>query len=102
MKLRFAQSAEADLDSIARWIAQDNPVRALSFLLERKEVCLPLADFPDICPLVPRYETSGVRRKVHGNYVIFYVHDERAVTVIHILHGARNYEDILFGVGQAD
>lgn len=97
MKLRFAQSAEADLDAIADWIAKDNPARAFLFILELKDACLPLADFPQGWPLVPRYEATGVRRKVHGNYLIFCVAAGDAVTVLHILQGARDYEDILFG-----
>jgi plasmid stabilization system protein ParE len=33
---------------------------------------------------------------VHGSYLIFYrVGDER-VTVIHVLHGVRDYEAVLF------
>jgi len=47
-------------------------------------------------PLVPRYEHLGIRRRVHGNYAIFYRVESKQMMVIHILHGARDYEAILF------
>jgi toxin ParE1/3/4 len=33
---------------------------------------------------------------VHGNYLIFYRIDPDHVVVVHVLHGARDYEAILF------
>jgi len=41
-------------------------------------------------PLVPRYEVSGIRRLVHGNYLVFYRIEEHAVTIIHVLDSAMN------------
>jgi toxin ParE1/3/4 len=93
MKLRFALSAEADLESIADWIARDNPARALSFVQELRAASLNILDYPEAWPLVPRYES--IRRKVYGNYLIFYIADETMVTVVHILHGARDFGDLL-------
>lgn len=37
-----------------------------------------------------------MRRRVHGADLIFYRIGEDAVEVLHILHGARDYERILF------
>ena len=67
-------SAEAgyDLETIGDYIARDNPVRALSFLHELRAKCLGLAEIRERFPLVPRFETSGVRRREHGDYLIFY------------------------------
>ena len=42
-----------------------------------------------------RYAASGVRRRVHGNYLIVYRVQDRRV-VLHILHGARDYAAVLF------
>jgi toxin ParE1/3/4 len=95
VRLRFTQSAEADLEAIADWIAKDNPQRAHSFVYELRQSCYIIADAPEAWPLVERYRAQGVRRKLHGNYLIFYVWDESFTTVIHILHGARDYEDLL-------
>ncbi|MHC5232748.1 type II toxin-antitoxin system RelE/ParE family toxin [Brucella sp. LJL56] len=46
-------------------------------------------------PLVPRYEKQGIRRKIHGNYLIFYRVDADQLVVVHILHGARDYAAII-------
>lgn len=87
--------AESDLEAIGDYIAQDNPARALTFISEVREQCATLADFPNRFPLVPRYEAMGVRRRVFGNYALFYRTEASRVTVLHILHGARDYEAIL-------
>jgi plasmid stabilization system protein ParE len=99
MIVRLAAAAEADLEAIGDWIAQDSPARAISFVVELRHACLGLAQLPEGYPLVPRHEQFGIRRRVHGNYLIFYRIDGRAIDVLHILHGARDYESILFPDG---
>lgn len=96
MIVRITASAQSDLERIGDYIAQDNPKRALSFVLELRDKCLALANTPYGSPLVPRYERYGIRRRVHGNYLIFYRTDDDQVTVVHVLHGARDYAAILF------
>lgn len=73
-----------------------NPQRALSFILELRDKCLDLAATPLAFALVPRYESFGVRRRVHGNYLIFYRVEEKEVVILHVLHGAMDYAGILF------
>jgi toxin ParE1/3/4 len=92
-------AAEADLEAIGDWIAQDNPDRATTFLLELRDACSTLAQLPERYSLVPRYEHMGVRRRVCGNYLIFYRINRREIEVLHIIHGARDYESILFPEG---
>ena len=48
---------------------------------------------------MPRYESAGIRRQVYGNYLIFYRVNVSTVEVLHILHGARDYEQIIFPDG---
>ena len=68
----------------------------MSFIEELRDRCLSLADTPLAFPLVPRYERSGVRRRVHGNYLIFYRVEAKQVVVLHVLHGAMDYAGLLF------
>ena len=96
MIVHLSAEAEYDLETIADHIARDNPARALSFLQELRSKCLGLADMPERFPLVPRYESTGVWRRVHGEYLIVYRVEAEKVIVIHILHGAQNYNAILF------
>ena len=85
-----------DLEDIGDYIARDNPVRALGLVEEIRAKCLDLARTAHAFPLMPRYETLGVRRRVYRNYLIFYRADTNKVVVLHILHGAMDYEAILF------
>lgn len=96
MIVHLSVEAEYDLEVIGDYIARDNPARALSFLQELRSKCLGLADMPERFPLVPRYETTGVRRRGHGDYLIFYRVEAEKVIILHILHGAQNYNTILF------
>ncbi|CAH0342458.1 type II toxin-antitoxin system RelE/ParE family toxin [Rhizobium sp. CECT 9324] len=97
MILEFSSEAANDLEQIADYIAQDNPQRALSFVRELRIKCEDLVDTPNSFALVPRYEHHGIRRRVHGNYLIFYRAEPAKVVIIHILHGAADYGAILFG-----
>ncbi len=83
------------MEAIGDYIARDDPTRALSFVQELRTKCLELADLPEGFPLVPRYESDGIRRRAHGNYLIFYRFKAGSLTVIHVLHGRRDYEPIL-------
>lgn len=96
MKVVLSDEARADLERIGDYIAQDNPPRARSFVRELIAAGREIGDMPEGFPLVPRYERLGVRRRAHGNYLIFYRIEAARVTVIHVLHGARDYEALLF------
>lgn len=95
MIVHISAEAKHDLRAIGDYIARDNPDRAIGFMQELRAQCLELADQPEIFPLVPRYERHGIRRKTHGNYLIFYRIEKKRVVVIHVLHGARDYLPIL-------
>jgi plasmid stabilization system protein ParE len=99
MKVTITEPAEAELETIGDWIARDNPERALTFVLELRQSCETLSDLPHGYAMVPRYEHTGIRRRVHGNYLIFYRVASDVIEVLHILHGARDYEAILFPDG---
>ena len=96
MNVRITASAERDLEEIADHIAKENPARALSFVQELRDVCLSLADGALQFQLVPRYEHLGVRRRVHGRYLVFYRIEGDQVFILHVLHGAMDYAAILF------
>jgi toxin ParE1/3/4 len=88
--------AEADLEQIATYIAAQSVQTALNFVQELREKCGSLADAPRGYPLVPRYEHLGIRRRPFGNYLIFYRVGPDVIEVVHVLHGARDYEPLLF------
>ncbi|BCH19724.1 type II toxin-antitoxin system RelE/ParE family toxin [Mesorhizobium sp. L-2-11] len=96
MKVRFTTEAKADLLQIGDYIAKGNPHRALSFVDELEQKCQTIATSPKAFPLVPRYERHGIRRRVHGSYLIFYRAEAEQVVILHVLHGATDYAAVLF------
>ena len=88
--------AESDLEEIATYISEQSVEIALRFVQELREKCESLADAPRGYPLVPRHEHLGIRRRPYGNYLIFYRVRPDVIEVVHVLHGARDYEPLLF------
>jgi len=96
MKVLFAEPAESDLEAIGDWIAGNNPLRAASFVSELREACLQIGPRPHAYPIVEHRRNDGIRRRVYGNYLIFYRVTDSAVEIVHVLHGARDYASIIF------
>lgn len=96
MIVEIAREAARDLEAIADYIAADNPARAISFIAEMRGACASLAEFAERFPLVPRYERHRVRRRAFGRYLIFYRVEPDKIIVLHVLHGASDYEKVLF------
>lgn len=99
MQVVFTHAAESDLETIADHIAEDNPARALSFVLEVRQSCLGLAEMPFGLAVARRLGDDDIRRRVHGSYLIFYRVGGTRIEVLRILHGAMDYER-LFTPGQ--
>jgi toxin ParE1/3/4 len=84
--------AEADLDSIIDYIAQDNPTKAEAFGQELRDKTLPLAQHPKLGrtgrPGLPAFLRELV---AHRNYIVFYrVLDEaRTVEILRVKHAAQ-------------
>jgi toxin ParE1/3/4 len=89
MKVEFSPVAKDDLLEIALYIAQDNPVRALSFVDELETQCLRLGQAA--CIGAPRPELGeGVRMLPHGRYLIFYREHTSMLRIERVMHGARD------------
>lgn len=95
MRVAFTHSARADLTAIGRYILEHNPSRADTFLDELRHCCFEIADMPEAFALVHLPRVGALRRRVFERYLIFYQTDHATVTIVRILHGARNYEQIL-------
>jgi toxin ParE1/3/4 len=95
VRVVLSGQAKAELHEIAFYIARDNKLRALSFVRELRRKAMEIAEMPRAFPIVPRYEQHGIRRRVYRNYLIFYRIEPGRIFILHILHGARDYEAIL-------
>ncbi|NHT74784.1 type II toxin-antitoxin system RelE/ParE family toxin [Rhizobiaceae bacterium CRRU44] len=96
MKVVLTDEAIADLIAIGRYINADNPLRAATFVAELENKCQRIGTMPNAFPLIVGREKEGIRRRVHGNYLIFYWVKKNTVEVLHVLNGAMDYEAILF------
>ena len=96
MRVELTTTALSDLTSIASYIVRDNPERALTFVDELEDACFRLAENPERFPLVLRFEHLGIRRRVHGAYLIFYRILGERVQVLRVLNGAMDFEPLLF------
>ncbi len=96
MILELSSEAENDLEQIADYIAEHSPLRAILLIREMRRRREELVDSPNAFAHVPRYEHHGIRRRVHGNDLIFYRVEIGKVVIIHISHGATDYGAILF------
>lgn len=96
MKIIFAREAIEDLVAIGEYIAVSNPQRAASLVTELEEQSLDLAKTPFAFARVPHNSMREIRKRRSGQYLIFYEIAGNRIEVLHILHGARDYERILF------
>lgn len=82
--------AVADLDGIWSYIAQRNVVAADRLIDKLYARFLLLADYPDSGEQQPLLADGSYRRVVEGNYIVYYHPDEAGVTIVRILHAARD------------
>ena len=96
MRVILAQAAIADLIAIGRHLQKDNPARAETFVEELEQKCTELGSMARAFPVLSHRENKDMRRRVHGDYLIFYRIGTKQVEVLHVLHGAQEYEVWLF------
>lgn len=89
MKLGISPLAEQDMEAIGDYIAQDNPVRAVSFTEELYQQCLLIAESPVIYRERPELGHS-VRSCAYGRYLIVFRVLDTEVRIERLLHGSRD------------
>lgn len=90
-RLVIAPRAEADLDEIRAYIAQDDPRAAKRFVKRLREECQFLAEHPGVGQLQPELGVNDIRTFSYRNYVIFFRPIKDGVQVVRVLHGARDW-----------
>ncbi len=92
--LRFAPSAERDLNEILAYIAADKPGAAARFVGKLKDRCQLLAEQPTLGKEC-RELRPGYRRFSVDNYIIFYRLSGSDVEIVRVIHGARDWIGLL-------
>jgi toxin ParE1/3/4 len=91
---RLTPRAETDIEAIARHIADDNPSAALRWLDELERHLGNLGAMPGIG--TPRPEVRpDLRLFAVGSYLILHRVVGDAVEVVRVVHGARQWQDLL-------
>ena len=91
--LLISPMAENDLAEIWAYIADDSPKAAMAFIGAIESKFTPLLEFPGMG--APRDQLApGLRAVPYKNYVIYYTATNSDVTIIRVLHGARDVRAI--------
>jgi len=95
MKVIITTAARSDLAAIGRYIGADNPARAASFVDELVDRCEDLATMAERFQLVPDFASQAIRRRPYQGYLIFYRIAGNTVEILHVLHGAQEWDRLL-------
>lgn len=95
--VRLLRAAEEDFTEIVTYIAAQRPAaaEALAPRIEKNLKLLAANPYLGRVPNEPELAELGYRYLVVENYLIFYVCEERTIFVHRIIHGARDYRELL-------
>lgn len=96
-KILFLKEAYNDLDTIFDYISLDNPSNANSMLDKIFKSLSPLENFPLLGTKIIHSSLKNYefRMIVVDPYIMFYRIIDDIIYIYRVLHGARNYIDIL-------
>ena len=89
MLVELSSFIESDLEAIADYIAQDNPMRAVSFIREIREELRLVGQNPLLYQLRPEIG-EGARLAVVGRYVILFHIVGEVVRIERVIFGGRD------------
>jgi len=90
MKVHWTETAEAHLDAIYAYIAQDSEAYALRTVDRITKRSQQIGEYPLSGRKVPEYELDQIREVFSGPYRIIYHIKADQVDVISVIHGAMN------------
>ena len=96
-KLQWTPKSYEDLDEIKRYIELDDPEAAVQMLLTIIDRVEQLQQFPESGPLMRerRFYNDRMRTLTVEPYIVFYRIDGDFVSVIRVLHAARDYGNLI-------
>ena len=90
-RIVWTDPAVSDLDSIHAYIARDAQIYADAVMLEIFEAVERLMHFPLSGRVVPELLDVDTREIMAGNYRVIYEAKEDVVSILTVLHGARQF-----------
>lgn len=94
MTLRLRPEAEADIEAIALYIAEDSPAAAQRWFEEMYDMCRRIGEMPGIGVARPDIRPE-LRTFPVGNYLILYRQIEGGAEIVRVIHGARRWQELL-------
>ena len=96
MSKRYRLTKQAEQDVLGIWlhIAADNMTAADKLVDEFTGTYKRLASFPQVGTSMEQYR-PGLRCFSAGNYLIFFTPVDDGIEVYRVLHGARQFQDLL-------
>ncbi|PYE88217.1 type II toxin-antitoxin system RelE/ParE family toxin [Phyllobacterium leguminum] len=94
MSYRLLPQAEADIETIALYIADDNPSAARRWLEEIHRFCQRIGEMPGMGIARPDVRPD-LRTFPVGNYLILYRQVDEYAEIVRVVHGARQWENLL-------
>jgi len=90
MKVRWTAAAEAHLDAIYSYIAQDSETYALRMVDRITKRSEQIGAFPLSGRRVPEYDIDQIREVFCGPYRLVYHIKSDGINILAVLHGAQN------------
>ena len=90
-KVTWAPSALDDIDSIARYIAEDSAEMASLFVRRLTEATDRLREFPLSGRMIPEIDDPNSQEIIYGAYRIMYRVEGNEVWITGVVHGARDW-----------
>jgi plasmid stabilization system protein ParE len=100
-RVTWTATAREDLRRIAQYISADSPMYARSFASRVRRRVTQLADFPQSGRRVPEDRSNTYREVIVGKHRVIYRTAADAVTIVTVLHGARDLRE-RFATGLED
>lgn len=96
-EIRLLRVAEDDLTEVILYIAADRPAAAIEIADRIEKKVMLLADNPQLgsVPSDDNLVHLGYRYLVVDNYLIFYVIEGQIIFIHRVVHGARDYTQLL-------
>ena len=93
MKVIWSPQAEARLQEIEDFIAQDSPGEAAEFIAKLIERAKVLVAFPNSGRVVPEKTSGELREIIEGNYRLVYRLKDGNIEIVTVFEGHRRFPE---------
>ena len=94
MSFQLRPRAEADIEAIVLYIAEDSPQAARRWYETIYKCCQRLGEMPEMGVARPDIR-ADLRTFPVGNYLVLYRQIENGAEIVRVVHGARQWEALL-------